>query len=199
MIIDKKTAAGRDLAYLAKEAIAGGADIIQLRDKEASARELIKTGLAIRGFTLKKKVLFIVNDRPDIAFAVDADGVHLGQGDLPIETARALLGRKKIIGISTHSLRQAAEAQKRGADYIGVGPVFPTPTKPDYDAVGLDLIKSVKARIKIPFVAIGGIDRFNIDKVVSAGAIRVAVVRAVCGAADIRRAAGILKERLVNI
>lgn len=199
VIIDRKTCGERDIVYVAKEAVAGGADAIQLRDKETSARELIKCGLAIRKLTRKARVLFVINDRPDIARAVDADGVHLGQDDLPIEVARSILGRNKIIGLSTHSLMQAKEAQKNGADYIGVGPIYATPTKPEYNAVGTDLIKKVKDAIKIPFVAIGGIDSSNIDEVLAAGATRIAVVRAVCGAENIRSAARYLKERLKNL
>ena len=196
VIVDRKTCGERSVIYVVKEAIAGGADVIQLRDKNATAKELIKVGRPIRQLTRKAKVLFIINDRSDIAKAVDADGVHLGQDDSPIKVARSILGRNKIIGLSTHSLSQAKEAQKNGADYIGVGPIFATPTKPEYKAVGLDLIKKVKRVIKIPFVAIGGIDTSNIDEILSAGANRVAVVRAVCGAKNIRRAASFLKRKL---
>ncbi|MFH1778729.1 MAG: thiamine phosphate synthase [Candidatus Omnitrophota bacterium] len=196
VIVDRKTCGERSVIYVVKEAIAGGADVIQLRDKNATAKELIKVGRPIRQLTRKAKVLFIINDRLKIAKAVDADGVHLGQDDSPIKVARSILGRNKIIGLSTHSLSQAKEAQKNGADYIGVGPIFATPTKPEYKAVGLDLIKKVKRVIKIPFVAIGGIDTSNIDEILSAGANRVAVVRAVCGAKNIRRAASFLKRKL---
>lgn len=196
VIVDRKACGKRDLVYVAKEAIAGGADIIQLRDKEASVKELIGLGRAIRNLTRRSKALFIMNDRPDVAKAVDADGVHLGQYDLPIDVARSVLGKNKIVGLSTHSLRQAQEAQIDGADYIGVGPIFPTPTKPEYKAVGTGLIEKVKDKIKISFVAIGGIDESNIDEILAAGATRVAVVRAVCAAKDIRSAARHLKERL---
>ena len=188
MIIDRKSSGGRDLAYLAQEAIEGGADMIQLRDKDSSASEILKVGRAIRDLTRKKKIPFIINDRVDIAVAVGADGVHLGQDDLPIEAARSMMGSGKLIGLSTHSLPQALEAEKKGADYIGVGPIFSTPTKPDYRAVGIDLIREVRDKIKIPFVVIGGIDESNIDEVLAAGARRVAVVRAVCGAKEIGRA-----------
>lgn len=199
VIIDRNSLKGRDPAYLAQEAIEGGADIIQLRDKNASASEILAVGRAIRELTRRNKVPFIINDKVDIAVAVEADGVHLGQDDLPIEVARSIIGRGKLIGLSTHSLPQALEAQKKGADYIGVGPIFSTPTKPDYKAVGIDLIKEVKDKISIPFVAIGGIDGSNIDEVIAAGARRVAVVRAVCGAEDVREAAERLKERLNKI
>jgi thiamine-phosphate pyrophosphorylase len=196
VVIDRKGCGNRDPVYVAEEAIAGGADIIQLRDKGSSASETLEIGRAIRGLASKKKALFIINDRVDIAVALDADGVHLGREDLPIEAARSMIGRGKLIGLSTHSLPQALDAQKRGADYIGVGPIFSTPTKPDYKAVGIDLIREVRENVKIPFVVIGGIDGSNIDKVIAAGAGRVAVVRAVCGAKDIRGAAERLKEAL---
>ena len=198
VIVDKKTCGERRMVHVVKEAIAGGADVIQLRDKDATAKELIRFGLAIRKLTRKTKVLFIVNDRPDIAKAVDADGVHLGQDDLPIKATRSILGGNKIVGISTHSLSQAKQAQKIGADYIGVGPIFATPTKPEYKAVGVGLIRKVKNAVEIPFVAIGGIDASNIDAILAAGATRVAVIRAVCGAKDIRGAAGYLKRKLLK-
>lgn len=199
VIIDRKSSGGRDLAYLAQEAISGGADIIQLRDKDTSASEILKVGRVIRDLTHKKKIPFIINDRVDIAVALDADGVHLGQDDLPIEAARSMMGSEKLIGLSTHSLPQALDAEKKGADYIGVGPIFSTPTKPDYRAVGIDLIREIRDKIKIPFVVIGGIDESNIDEVIAAGARRVAVVRAVCGAKDVRGASERLKERIKNI
>lgn len=199
VIIDRKACGGRDLVYVAEEAIAGGTDIIQLRDKDTSVSEILKVGRVIRDLTHKKKIPLIINDRVDIAVAVGADGVHLGQGDLPIEAARSMMGSEKLIGLSTHSLPEALAAEKKGADYIGVGPIFLTPTKPDYKAVGIDLIKEVRDKVKIPFVVIGGIAESNIDEVLAAGARRVAVVRAVCGAEDVRGAAKRLKERLNNI
>ena len=198
VIIDKKSVKGRDLVLAAKEAVAGGADVIQLRDKESDAADVVEAGLAMRKAIGKDEAVFIVNDSPDIALAVDADGVHLGQEDMPVIGARSILGRGKIIGLSTHSLEQAAAAQNSGADYIGVGPVFSTPTKPGYKPVGLDLIKKVKNISSLPFVAIGGIDETNIADVIAAGASRVAVVRAVCGAEDIKEAAKRLKDILTR-
>ncbi|MFH0771564.1 MAG: thiamine phosphate synthase [Candidatus Omnitrophota bacterium] len=199
VIIGGKDLAGGDLADIAKRAVRGGADVIQLREKQASARDIVRLGLVVKKAIQDTKALFIINDRPDIALAVGADGVHLGQDDLPVEAARLILGKDKIIGLSTHSIAQALEAQKRGADYIGVGPIFSTPTKPDYKPVGLNLVKQVKNKVNIPFVAIGGIDETNIDEVVDAGACRVAVVRAVCRAKDVEAAARSLKERLKKI
>lgn len=199
VIIDRQSCRNRDPAYVAEEAIKGGADIIQLRDKESADCEILKAARAIRALAHKNKVPFIINDRVDIAVAVDAAGVHLGQDDLPIEVARSIIGKDRLIGLSTHSLQQALEAQRRGADYIGVGPVFPTPTKPDYKAVGIDLIREVNDRVAIPFVAIGGICESNVNEILAAGARRIAVVRAVCGAEDVGNAAKKLKERLKDI
>ncbi|MFA5165371.1 MAG: thiamine phosphate synthase [Candidatus Omnitrophota bacterium] len=199
VIIDSRSANGRDLAEVASEAVEGGADIIQLREKEMPAREIVALGRAIRKAVDGTGALFIINDRPDIAAASGADGVHLGQDDLPQEEARAIIGKGKVIGVSTHSLEQALAAEKAGADYIGVGPVFATPTKPDYIPVGTGLIREVSKKVKIPFVAIGGIDTGNVGQVLDAGARRIAVVRAVCGAGDVRNAARSLKERLKNI
>ncbi|MDD5270913.1 MAG: thiamine phosphate synthase [Candidatus Omnitrophica bacterium] len=199
VIIDSKSANGRGLAEVASEAVEGGADIIQLREKDMPAREIVTLGRAIRKAMAGTGALFIINDRPDIAAATGADGVHLGQDDLPPEEARAIIGRDKVIGVSTHSLEQALAAEKAGADYIGVGPVFATPTKPDYIPVGTGLVREVSKAVRIPFVAIGGIDAGNIGQVLDAGASRIAVVRAVCGASDVRNAAKSIKERLNNI
>lgn len=199
VIIDSRAANGRSLTDVALEAAEGGADIIQLREKDMAAREVVDLGRAIRKAIAGRDTLFIINDRPDIALAAGADGVHIGQDDIPPDFARAIIGKDKILGISTHSLAQALSAQKSGADYIGVGPVFSTPTKPDSEAVGLGLVREVRKAVNIPFVAIGGINADNIAQVIGAGAGRIAVVRAVCGAKDVRNAARILKEKLDNI
>ncbi len=133
--------------------------------------------------------LFIVNDHPDIAEAVDADGVHLGQDDLPIDQARKILGSGKIVGISTHSREQAAEAERAGADYIGFGPVFSTATKDAGEAKGISGLKAVKQTVGIPVIAIGGITQANIGEVFQAGADGAAVISAVLSAGDIAQAA----------
>ncbi len=193
VITDKKASKNRGHLEVIKAAIDGGADVVQLRDKDASVRELVQVGNEIRLLTHRRHVDFIVNDRVDIALATDADGVHLGQDDLPLYLARKIIGKEKIIGVSTHSLDEAIQAETDGADYIAVGPIFATPTKPDYKPVGLELIRQIKERIKIPFVAIGGIDENNIKDVVNAGATRIAVVRAVVGSDNITQAVRQLK------
>lgn len=177
----------------------GGADIVQLRSKALTDSALYRLGLGFRKIADQYRKLFFVNDRPDLALAVGADGVHLGQDDFPIKAVRKIVARRPLfIGRSTHSLAQALAAAREGVDYIGVGPIFETPTKPDYPPVGLDLVRLVKKKIKIPFVCIGGIDRGNAAQVLSAGASRIAVVRAVFGASDVYQATKRLREVLEN-
>ncbi|MBI3292731.1 MAG: thiamine phosphate synthase [Elusimicrobia bacterium] len=175
----------------------GGADAIQFRDKTMLAGELVRVGKRLVVIARRFQVLLIVNDRPDVALAIDADGVHLGQDDLSIAVARRILGPSKLIGRSTHSLDQALQAEAEGADYIAIGPIFTTPTKPEYPPVGLELIGRVQSRVGIPVVAIGGIDAANLDQVLEAGAVRVAVVRAVCAVSDPEAATRTLKGRLL--
>ncbi len=177
----------------------GGADIVQLRSKMLADRALIRLGLRVKKIAEKKRRLFFVNDRMDLALATGADGVHLGQVDMPVRVARKLAqqaGRKIWIGKSTHSLKQALAAVKEGADYIGVGPVFTTPTKPGIRSVGLRFVKQASRKVRIPWVAIGGIDLGNILDVTRAGAARVAVVRAIFAAQDPESAARKLKYEL---
>ncbi len=194
VILDRTAARGRDLALVAEAAVDGGADVLQLRDKTASTSVFIVEAKRILAVTQRHGVPLIINDRADVALASDADGVHLGQDDLPITVARRILGSRKIIGRSTHSLEQALEAEREGADYLGVGPIFATPTKPDYAPIGLTLVSAVAARMQRPWAAIGGIDTCNVATVVRAGARCVAVVRAVVAADDPRAAARQLKD-----
>jgi thiamine-phosphate pyrophosphorylase len=171
---------------------------VQLRLKEASDAELLAAARSLLPITRKAGIPLIVNDRAQVARDAGADGVHLGQDDGPLEAARAIVGPDRLIGRSTHSREQALRAQEEGFDYIGVGPVFSTPTKPTYEPVGLDLVRFAAANIRIPFVAIGGIDATNAREVHRAGAGCVAVVRAVMGSSDplkaSRRLVGILSE-----
>jgi thiamine-phosphate pyrophosphorylase len=152
---------------------------VQLRSKILSDASLFQLGKKIRLLTNRMKKLFIVNDRLDLALALEADGVHLGQDDLPLSMARRIAGKELWIGRSTHSLKQAVAAEREGADYIGFGPVFGTPTKPAYSPIGLNDIAQAMKHVGIPVVCIGGIDRSNLKQVVQAGARRIAVVRAV--------------------
>jgi len=160
-------------------ALKNGVYIIQLREKNRPAKEIIELGYKIRELSSNFNALFIVNDRIDIAKIVKADGVHLGQDDISLKAAREILGDEFIIGISTHCPDDAIKAQEGGADYIGVGPVFKTPTKPGRIPVGLDYVRWAGENVSIPFFAIGSIEPDNIDDVIKAGAKRVAVVRAI--------------------
>ncbi|MDI6783211.1 MAG: thiamine phosphate synthase [bacterium] len=189
VVTDQKLSKGRTIEEVVTAAIAGGAMAIQLRDKETSTKQLLELGHRARQITCEKKVLFIINDRIDIAIAVDADGVHLGQDDLPIATARALLGYDKIIGVSVSTIEQAIQAEQAGADYLGLGPIFTTPTKPDAGTgLELEFIRLVREKINIPLVAIGGINAENVAEVIQAGADCAAVVSAVVSADDIASA-----------
>jgi len=161
-----------------RKAIKSGVKIVQLRDKGASKTEYLRQAKKVREITKRAGVVFIVNDYVDIAKKVDADGIHLGQDDPPPQKARKILGDYKIIGISTHSMQQALKAQKDGADYISVGPIFKTPSKPGVKPLGISTVKRIKAKIHVPIVAIGGIDRANIGRIHKAGVSRTAGIRA---------------------
>ena len=191
--------AQRSLITSIDKALHGGADIVQLRSKVVSDSVLFTMGKDIRKLTRRYKKLFFINDRPDLAAILDADGVHLGQDDLPVSVVRSFFRscrKKMFIGKSTHSLKQAMDAQREGADYIGVGPIFATPTKEHYTPVGLRLIKQVRKHICIPFVCIGGINEHNVKDVIQAGARRIAVVRAIFGSPNPYKAAQSLKEKI---
>ncbi|MBM7568179.1 thiamine phosphate synthase [Paenibacillus sacheonensis] len=176
----------RELLEVMEEAIHGGADIIQLRDKTSGREELLRKARALRDLTRRYGVTFIVNDHVDVAMEVDADGIHLGQGDLSLLEARRIVG-DKIIGISTHALEEALLAEEQGADYIGVGPVYRTATKADVvDPVGVSYVREVAQHIKIPFVAIGGIKLSNVDEVIEAGATRICAVSEIVGSSDVK-------------
>lgn len=183
-ITDERSHPGRSMLEVMEQALIGGADVVQLRDKTASRNELLEKARALRELTSRYGVPFIVNDHPEVALAADADGVHLGQDDMPIEQARALLGPDRIIGISTHAPDQALAAERAGADYIGAGPVFATATKPGRRPVTTAYVRQVAASVRIPFVAIGGITPANADEVLAAGATRLCAVTAVVGSGD---------------
>jgi len=188
VIIDRRMIKGKSSIRVTREAITGGATAIQLREKEMESRDLCHLASSLKKVAKKKKALFIVNDRIDIAQAADADGVHLGQEDLPIKIARKLLGRNKIIGVTVRNLSQALRAQKEGADYVSLGPIFSTRTKKNLPPPrGLKVIAQIKEKIKIPLIAIGGINRDNVAKVMRAGADGVAVASAVVGAKNVRK------------
>jgi thiamine-phosphate pyrophosphorylase len=169
--------------------------MVQLRCKDTDDRALVASARRFKAVCARHGALFIVNDRPDVALAVDADGVHLGQDDVAIEDARAVVGPDRLVGLSTHTPEQI-DAAPEPADYIGVGPVYETPTKPGRVAVGLELVRYASTAARTPFFAIGGISDANLEKVRGAGASRIAVVRALTDAADPAAAAAALRRSL---
>jgi thiamine-phosphate diphosphorylase len=169
----------------ARAALQGGARLIQLRDKVATTRQLIEYAQALRALTRDYDALLIINDRLDVALAVGADGVHLGQDDMPVPLARRVAGDALIIGVSAETVEEAIRAEAEGADYLGVGPMFATATKPDAGApVGPERLRQIKQRVTIPVFGIGGITLENAEQVLQAGADGICVISAVLGAPD---------------
>lgn len=198
VITDPKLAPGRDHVAIASAALAGGADMIQLRDKAGDLRELLSQARAIQELCRSHGAIFIVNDRLDLALAAGADGVHVGQDDLPAEVARRLLPEGRILGVSTHTRAQAEAARLAGADYIGFGPLFPTGTKDTgYAPRGLTGLQEVRAATTLPILAIGGITLERVEGVIAAGATAPAVISAVVAASDIAGAAAAFRARVV--
>ena len=185
LILDPAVAGSRSLADIVSTTLDAGVRLFQLRMKTLETGRLYEMAAVLCPLVQQGGGIFIVNDRVDVAKAIGADGVHLGQEDLPLADARAILGAGRLIGISTHNLAQAVEAEAGGADYIGFGPVFPTATKENPDpVVGVDGLRQVRARIRIPIVAIGGITAKNAGDVRAAGADGIAVVSAVLASPD---------------
>jgi thiamine-phosphate pyrophosphorylase len=169
-----------------KSAIKSGVKVVQYRQKNKSASEMFEEALILR--RLCKDIIFLVNDRVDIALAVGADGVHLGQDDFPLSAARKILGRKKIIGVTVHNTREAILAQRSGADYLGVSPIFPTSTKSDAGKpLGIATLKAIRNRVKIPIIALGGISLKNAKEVMRSGADGICAISAVVSKKDVRR------------
>jgi thiamine-phosphate pyrophosphorylase len=179
------SAARQPPVELARLLLEGGARVIQLRLKEASARDQFVAAVAIAELCHKSGALLLVNDRPDIALLAGADGVHLGQEDVPLRAARRLLGTRAIIGVSTHNLEQAVKAESEGADYIGFGPMYPGGLKRTVTPVGLESLRDVRAAVKLPIVAIGAIRQANVREVLNAGANSVAIISDVIQAENI--------------
>jgi thiamine-phosphate pyrophosphorylase len=188
VVIDISLAGNKDPLKLASEAIAGGARIIQIRHKYGDKKEIFDNSVKLQKLCASSGVMFIVNDHVDVAMACNADGVHLGQSDLPVAAARKLLPLDKLIGCSAGTVVSARKAQRDGADYVGVGSIFPTSSK-DISVVGLERLRKIKDSLTVPVVAIGGINEKNISGVVKAGADSAAVISAVLSAPDPRKAA----------
>ncbi len=188
-ILDRAASRGRDLRELLDAVTAGGCRMVQLREKEWSSRQLLPLAEALRDRARQAGVTFVVNDRLDVALAVDADGLHVGQDDLPAPIARRLLRPGMLLGVSCHSCEQARQAQADGSDYVAVGSIFPTGTKPEFQLVGVQLLRRVRPLLRVPLVAIGGITPGNVGEVIRAGADGVAVISALCAAPDPTQAA----------
>jgi thiamine-phosphate pyrophosphorylase len=185
LVTDRGLAMGRSTLDIVRAAVSGGVTCVQLREKECSAREFIEEALAVRDFLKERGVPLIINDRVDVALAVGADGVHLGQTDMPLKTAQKILGDSMIIGISAESLEDAVEAEKGGADYLGVSPIHATPTKTDTaPPLGLEGLRAIRRAVNLPLVGIGGLNLDNAADVIRSGGDGVAVVSAIVSAGD---------------
>lgn len=185
LVTDRGLARGRSTLEIVQAAVNGGVTCVQLREKDCSTREFIEQALTIKHFLDTRQVPLIINDRLDVALAVAADGIHLGQTDMPLESARKIAGPSMLIGISAESVQDAVEAETGGADYLGVSPVYATPTKTDTaPPLGLEGLREIRQRVKIPLVAIGGLNSANAAEAIRNGADGIAVVSAVVAAAD---------------
>jgi len=197
LILDRDVADYDGLFTIAQKSLRAGVDIVQLRDKKGLARDILQFSHRILKL-LKRQIPFIINDRVDLVLACGADGVHLGQEDIPLQTAQKMLPRKSIIGISCQNLQDAQRAQNQGADYIGFGSVFKTLTKPNRRPMDLTLLAKVVGKIKIPVFAIGGIGLENIALVRELGINQIAVCREICCADNVEQTTKVLKETLLS-
>jgi thiamine-phosphate pyrophosphorylase len=194
---DQTLALGRPLLEAVDEAIAGGVTMVQLREKDLTSREFYNTALALRELTKHRNIPLVINDRLDIALAAGADGLHIGQSDLPVQAVRKIAGKSLFIGVSASTIEEALLAQKEGADYLGVGAVFPTGSKADAgEAIGLEKLHAICSALKIPVVGIGGIGPANAAEVMRNGAAGIAVISAILSQQDIRAAAGNLLRKI---
>lgn len=185
LVTDRKILKDRDLALAVTEALEGGVSLVQLREKSIDTRKFYNIAKDIKAITDSKNIPLIINDRLDIALAIDAGGIHLGQDDMPLIKAREILGDEKIIGISVATLEEAIIAEKNGADYLGVGAMFQTNSKLDTRSVTLDTLKKIKESVKIPVVAIGGINETNVKLLKETNIDGVAIISAILGKTDI--------------
>lgn len=197
LVTDRNFLNGRSLKECVEDSIKGGVTLVQVREKDVSSRQFYNIAKEVQEVTSKYNVPLIINDRIDIALAINADGVHLGQSDMPIEIARKILGKDKIIGISAGNIEEALEAQNKGADYLGLGTTFFTGTKKDINKpIGLDGLKELTKNIKIPSVAIGGINETNSKSVMETGVNGISVISAILNNDDIKTATENLYNKL---
>lgn len=190
LITDRNQTGGRLLTDVVKEALDGGVKAVQLREKDLPIRELLRLAEEMRKITKEAGALLFINGRIDVTMAVEADGIHLGQTDLPVDIVRKIVGNRFMIGVSTHNLIEAKEAEKEGADFITFGPVYETPSKLKYGKpVGIEALKRAKSGASIPIYAIGGIKSGNIEAILTSGADGVALISAIIGAREPKKAA----------
>jgi len=195
LVTDRSLSKGRSTLEIVKAGVAGGVTCVQLREKNCSTLEFIEEALTVKGYLKKNHIPLIINDRVDVAQAIGADGVHLGQTDMPLMMAQDILKGSMVIGISAESLEDAILADKNGADYIGVSPIFSTPTKTDTaPPLGLEGLKEISMAVKLPKIAIGGLNRENAGEVIINGADGIAVVSAIVSANDPQKAAKELSD-----
>ncbi|GET35212.1 thiamine-phosphate synthase [Prolixibacter bellariivorans] len=194
LVTDRELSKGRSLSYIVEEAVKGGVTMVQLREKDCTTREFYELGMRMKALLSPLSIPLIINDRLDIALAVDADGLHIGQSDMPWQVARRILGKDKILGLSVETMQQAEEANRMDVDYIGISPVFATLTKTDtLQLFGLNGLKEATSLSRHPAVAIGGINLQNAAQVVNSGADGIAVVSAIASVDNPRQAARELK------
>lgn len=189
LVTDRETLKGRDLCQSIEAAIAGGVTMVQLREKAASSLEFYEMARLVKAVTDHYQIPLIINDRLDMALAVDADGLHLGQDDLPLPIARKLFGQQRLIGVSVCTVPEAILAREQGADYLGVGAMYATPSKTDAQLVTMAALRAIKESVDIPVVAIGGIGQENVESVMAAGIDGVAVISAILRAENCKSAA----------
>ena len=199
LVTDSKLVRERKLEDVVEEAISGGVTLVQLREKNISSLEFYNLAKSIKKVTSSYKVPLIINDRLDIALAVDADGIHIGQNDLPCEVVRKFLEKDKIVGVSAHNLSEALKAEKKGATYLGCGAVFSTLTKTDVSVLKKEELKKIKDAVSIPIVAIGGINEKNVLDLSNTNIDGIAVVSAIIGKNDIRCASQKMKEKFYKL
>ena len=199
LVTDRGLSRGRPTLEVVKAAVAGGVSCVQLREKNCSTRDFIHEARMLHEFLYHNNIPLIINDRVDVALTIGADGVHLGQKDMPLSEARMLLGYRAIIGISAESVEDAVSAEEEGADYVGISPVFSTTTKKDIaPPLGLEGIRDIRKKVKLPLVAIGGINQENAIQVLQAGADGIAVVSAIVSATCPTKAAKVLRQKITQ-
>ena len=195
LVTDRDILKDRDICAAVEEAIKGGVTVVQLREKNVSTLEFYNIAVKVKKVTDKYNVPLIINDRLDVGLSIDAAGIHVGQGDMPAEVARRLVGDTKVLGVSAATVEEAKKAEAAGADYIGVGAMFPTTTKNDATAVSIELLKKIKESVDIPVIAIGGINSNNVSVLNSAKIDGIAVISDILGKEDIKGAA----EKLISL